>query len=134
MKTSILIIFTIIFLASCKKDIQIIPKLTKKTTSSSVAVVNTDTIPDHAAFKIKLVKDSINSDETMVIFNKTSKLGYSAAEDALYLQGYGQESLASISNDGRDLVFNNLPYTPGMSIGLDVKAQSDGPLSLRMSY
>jgi hypothetical protein len=134
MKTSILLIFTIIFLASCKKDIEIIPKIPKITTSSSAAVVNADTIADHAAFKIKLVKDSINSDETMIIFNKASKTTYSADEDALYLMGYGQESLSSLSSDGRDLVFNNSPYTPGMSIRLDVKAQSDGPFSLQLSY
>ena len=135
MKTSILFIFTIILLASCKKDIEIIPKAPKLNVSgSTVAVVNADTIPDHAAFKIKLVKDDINSDETMIIFNKASKTTYSASEDALYLQGFGQEGLSSISSDGRDLVFNNLPYTPGMSIRLNVRAQADGPFSFQLSY
>ena len=133
MKTSIILFAALFLLASCQKELVDLPQA-PKVASSAVAKINTDTIADHAAFKIKLVKDSINTDETMIIFNKTSHLDYSGAEDALYMQGYGQESLASISHDGRDLVFNNVPYTPGMSIGLDVKVQSDGPYMLQLSY
>ncbi|MEO6849715.1 MAG: hypothetical protein ABI203_04050, partial [Mucilaginibacter sp.] len=87
MKTPTLILLTVVLFASCKKDAQVIPKILKITSSTTVAVISADTITDHAAFKIKLVKDSINSDETMIIFNKSSKTSYTGAEDALYLQG-----------------------------------------------
>ncbi|MEO6851485.1 MAG: hypothetical protein ABI203_09605, partial [Mucilaginibacter sp.] len=70
----------------------------------------------------------------MIIFNKSSKTSYTGAEDALYLQGFGKESLSSLSSDGLDLVLNNEPYTPGMSIPLDVKAQASGSFLLQLSY
>jgi hypothetical protein len=48
--------------------------------------------------------------------------------------GFGDLSLASMSNDGKKLSINGLPYTQGMSIGLDVEAKDDGAYSLQVSY
>lgn len=93
-----------------------------------------NTIPDMAAFRIKLIKDSTNSDETMVLFRHTASLAYRADEDAAYLVGFGQVSLANISGDGKALAINELPYKPGMSIGLDVHTNADGTYFLKMSY
>jgi len=133
---------------SCKKDAEIAPKAASLTsiksisktltpvtpTSATPLKANTDTIPDNAAFKIKLGKDSVNTDETMIVFNHSATLNYSNMNDAPYLSGFGQVSLASISKDGVDIAIKSLPYASNMSIGLDVKAKTDGVYSLKMSY
>jgi len=84
--------------------------------------------------KIKLVKDSDNYDETMFIFTHSASSSFDLNEDSPYFPGYGQESLSSISADGRDLVINTLPYTPGAPIRLNVNAKSDGAFSLQISF
>ncbi len=81
-----------------------------------------------------LVKDNANYDETMVVFNKTAKAAYDVMEDAPYFAGMGAESLSSISGDGHDLAINHLPFTPGMTIGVDMDVKSDGPYSLKLSF
>ncbi|MGZ3999359.1 MAG: hypothetical protein ACXVIY_01965, partial [Mucilaginibacter sp.] len=103
-------------------------------TNPRIAPVVPDTIPDMAAFKLKLVKDQVNNDETMFLFSKTSSLNYDPNEDARYFAGNGDEHLSSISADGWELVINTLPYKPGMSVGLDVQAKTDGKYSLSISY
>jgi hypothetical protein len=140
MKASILLLLTLFFLASCQKETKIVPQVTKVTSvattvnQTTTSSVKPDTIPDMAAIKIKLVKDSDNSDETMFLFNHTASLNYDANVDAAYFPGYGAESLASISKDGTDIMSYSLPYTSGMTVGLDVNAKADGALSLQLSY
>ena len=85
-----------------------VAKVTKDTVVKKDTIVNKDTIPDHSAFKIKLVKDSTSSDETMLTFNHLGSRIYSANNDAPYLQGFGQVSLASVSRDGVDLAIVNI--------------------------
>ena len=135
MKTSILTALVLFSLVACKKEEKVLPKaIAAPSTSTTVSKSNQDTIPDKAAFKIKLAKDSTNSDETMLSFNHKVSRNYSANNDAPYFQGFGQVSLASISGNGVDLAINELPYTPGMSIGLDVHAKTDGAYFLAVSY
>ncbi len=138
MKASILLLLTLVFLAACQKDIKILPKVTQVTSvatnSTKTNQVKHDTIPDMAAFKIKLVKDSVNSDETMFLFNHTASLNYDVNVDASYFPGYGAESLASISKDGVDMMSYSLPYKSGMEVDLDVNAKANGSLSLQLSY
>jgi len=100
----------------------------------NVAQLKRDTLPDGAAFKIKLVKDNDNYDETMFIFHKTSTLAFDFNADAAYFPGYGAESLSSISSDGQDLAIYNLPYRHNLSIGLNVNVRSDGAYSFAISY
>jgi hypothetical protein len=61
-------------------------------------------------------------------------LGSFNGEDAVYFAGNGQVSLASVSKDGEDLSINGLPYTPCMSIGLDIHAKTSGSYLLKISY
>lgn len=139
MKTSILLSLLLLSLAACQKNEKVTPTVapitstTTTTTPTPTAAVKPDTIPDQAAFKIQLFKDSINTDETMFIFSHTSKTSYTN-NDAVYFQGFGQESLASISSDGKDLAINGLPYTPGMSIALDANTKASGAFLLKLSY
>jgi len=139
MKKLFISTFILLSMAACQKEEIILPKAPTIAASSAhgpavVAQVNKDTIPDNSAFKIKLVKDSINSDETMLSFDHSASRQYSSNNDAPYLQGFGQVSLASVSSDGVDLAINEVPYSPGMSIGLDVRARADGAYQLQISY
>jgi len=139
MKKLLLLSLTLASLAACQKENIVLPKTHATATPAApgpviVAKVNTDTIPDKSAFKIKLVKDSTNSDETMLTFNHLATCKYSSSSDAPYFTGFGQVSLATVSSDGIDLAINQMPYTPGMSIGLDVRAKTDGAYQLQISY
>jgi len=132
-KASALLLLMLFFLVACQKEAKVLPKATPKETTVSIAP-KPDTIPDKAAFKIKLVEDENDYDETIFLFDHESGLSYSQDEDGEYLPGFGQVSLASISSDGTDLSVNRLPYRSGMSIGLDVHTKTDGAFSLGISY
>ena len=130
MKAIIPLLLILFFLASCKKEEKTLPVLTP----AALASVKTDTIPDKAILKLKLAKDSTNSDEAMFVFKHSSRLNYFDSEDAMYFPGFGQVSLASSSSDGKNLSVNGLPYTSGMSIGLDVNVKTSGMYLLKISY
>ena len=105
---------------------------TTPTTPTTPAYV--DTLANLSGFKVKLAMDSTNYDETMFLFRKTATPAFNGSEDAEYLQGYGQVSLASIASDGTDLAINSLPYTPNMSMKLDFNTKGDGAYLLKMSF
>lgn len=92
-----------------------------------------DTIPDHASFTLKLIKDSTDYDETAFLFDKKAGVAYNPDYDAEYLVGFGKVGLASLSGDGRALAINTLPYKPGMSIGLVISCKNDGMLNLEIT-
>jgi len=138
MKTLLPLSLLLFILASCQKEAKVAPKTapvsTTNTTTTVVAAAKPDTIPDQTALKIKLVKNTNNYDETMFLFNHASTLDYSNAEDAPYFPGFGEESLASVTPDGQDLVIYNLPYTSGMSVKLDANMKNGGDFVLKISY
>ncbi|MFB9841010.1 hypothetical protein [Mucilaginibacter ginsenosidivorans] len=155
MKTLILSLILISTLVACKKE-TIAPVATPgkpagtsttasssttsttstSTTSTPVTPVAaaTDTIPEMAGFKLKLIEDNTNYDEVLFMFKQKSSTTYDAMEDGKYFTGNGQVSLASISSDGTDLAVNSLPYSPGMSIGLDANAKTDGTYTFDLSF
>ncbi len=120
-------------MAACKKEALVIPAAAPLK-YANVASLKKDTLPEGAAFKIKLVKDEYDYDETMFIFHNTATLAFDFNADAAYFQGYGAESLSSISSDGQDLAIYNLPYRHNMSVGLNVNMQKDGAYSFAISY
>jgi hypothetical protein len=132
MKTLILLSLVLFILAACKKEEKISPNTTAPK-STSVIVAKADTIPDTATLKITLVKDTVNTDETMFVFKHTSSLAYVFDEDAPYFQGFGDVNLSSISSNGRDLAINGLPYIPGVPIRLNVQTKTSGAYSLEIS-
>lgn len=133
MKKLALLTAVLFSLAACNKAEDILPKVPMKV-ARNIIRPKIDTIPDNAMLKIKLCKDSINTDETTFVFNHSSGTGFSYNDDALYFTGFGQVSLASISTDGRDMAIYSLPYTPEMSIGLDARVKTDGPYLLKISF
>lgn len=120
-------------LAACRKDEQTQPE-NGPVRSKLRPKIGQDTIPDHAGIKVRLVKDSSSSDETMIEFDHNASINYNANDDALYFPGFGQVSLSSISRDGRNMAIYALPYKPGLFIGLTVITKKDGDYSLGISY
>lgn len=133
MKTTVLLVLALFALASCKNDLENLPVDVHKALPGD-SVVSKNAIPDRAAFRIKLVKDSTDYDETMLMFDHRSGFTYNPDKDAAYLAGFGQVSLASISSDGQDMSVYSLPYVSGLTVGLDVRTQTDGSFALQISY
>jgi hypothetical protein len=132
--TSLLLVSLLLFsLQACQKEAKEIPQ-NIPAGSATIVAASQDTIPDKASFKIKLIKDSMNYDETAIVFDHTASLDYNPMEDAIYFTGFGRESLSSLSGDGRALAINRLPYSPGMSLYLDMHAKADGIFFLETSY
>lgn len=140
MKTKVLLSLVVLLsFVACQKAAQILPNInqgtpTKTTPPPVVVTAKPDTMPEKAIFNIRLGKDSIQTDETAFLFRSSAKTAYDVNEDAAYFMGNGTVSLASLSSDGTDLAINNLPYTPGMSIGLDFNTKADGSYYLMLSY
>jgi hypothetical protein len=103
-----LLSLSLFFLEACKKTEKILPDNIPVSPVSIVAA-SQDTIPDKACFKIKLIKDSMNYDETPMVFDHTVSTVYNSSWDAIYFTGFGKESLSSLSSDGRALAINRLP-------------------------
>jgi hypothetical protein len=151
MKTSALLLASVLILAACKKENVVTPgsnpvtptKTTQPTTTSTTTTTTTttttstppaDTLANLSAIKISLVTDSTNYDETMFLFRKTATVAFDPSMDGQYLQGYGLESLASVAPDGTDMAIYSVPYTPNMSVKLDVHTKNDGQFLFKMSY
>ena len=133
MKKLTLLSAVLFSLAACNKSEDILPKVPMKV-AKTIILPALATIPDTAMLKIKLCKDSVNTDETTFVFNHSSSTRFCYNDDALYFTGFGQVSLASISTDGRDMAIFSLPYTAEMSIGLDARVKTDGDYLLKISY
>ena len=131
---------------SCAKD-QVKPnttttQVTTQTTGTSQTLQtgSTNTGSNTAAtddvngyLRLRLAKDSINTDGILIEFNPATSAAYVPGEDAPSLQGFGVVSLASLSSDHIPLAINVMPLTSkGASIGLRVNVKSDGVYTLNM--
>jgi hypothetical protein len=145
-----LLLITATCLSACKKenvDDQIQQYLASKQTTSvttgtasatSTTITGTTytgiTAVIPGSFRIKLAKDSVNTDNTLINFITTAKPTYSALEDAVYFTGFGAVSLASLSSNNIPLAINALPLpAKSVSIGLKVGAKSDGIYKLSLT-
>ena len=133
MKTTVLLFVALLSLASCHKEL-LGPAGTPLFNAKGVVGAQNDTVPDKAAVRIKVSKDSINANETLLVFDRSASPDYFGNEDAEYLAGFGQVNIASISKDDRDLSINRLPYSPGMTIDLDVYTKKAGMFTFSVSY
>ena len=120
-----------ILLFACNKELAIFPKSAK--TNLLAKLGTRDTVVDNAEIKIGLMSDSVNSDETAIVFNHSASASYNLSEDAPYFGGFGQVNLATMSDDGRPLAINTLPFKAGMTIELNVNVKNDGLLTFRLT-
>lgn len=141
----LLVIVSVAYLSSCQKDVSVAPD--SKTPGSTTAVTPTSTslTPGSTAItdsivnligylKIELKKDTFNKDNIILYFDPHSSASYVPGEDAPHLQGFGLESLASMSSDGIPLAVNVMPMKQhGVCVKLDATAKSDGLYSLRLT-
>ena len=124
----------IFLLAACHKEESVRGSTTNTDPIKPVAAAEQDTIPDSGAFKLRLIKDNTNYDETMFVFNHTAQLKYTSSRDAVYFAGNGAESLSSLSADGTPLAIYTVPFINGTTINLHVGSRNDGLFTLQMSY
>ena len=139
MKPFTLLLLAVVPFAACQKAAKVSPQnITPPTTvpvsNPVTSTIVTDTLADNAGLKILIAKDSINTDETMLLFDKTANPGYDPMEDGRYFMGNGQVNIASICKDGTDMAISRLPYTPGKTIGLYIRTKIDGEYLLKISY
>lgn len=142
-----LLLITVACLSACKKENvndqaqqylasnQTNSLSTTATTATTSTTANTSVAASiTGSLRIKLAKDSVNADNTLINFSTTAKTIYLPNEDALYFTGFGVASLASLSSNNIPLAINALPLqTKSLTIGLKVGAKSDGIYKLTMT-
>jgi hypothetical protein len=141
MKKLYLALIVILPLVGCEKETNTVPgnvtstssTISKQVTNTTNAPVSVDTLADHSFIKVALVLDSINNDETELVFVKTANPAYNAMEDGKYFQGFGAESLASLTSDAVPAAINIMPYMPDQAIGLHVGAKNTGTFLFKIS-
>ncbi|MFI5160144.1 MAG: putative Ig domain-containing protein [Sphingobacteriales bacterium] len=102
-----------------------------KRTSLAMAKPN---LANNQYFRLRLAKDLINADETMIRFNKQASTNFDATLDAIYQPGFGSVSLSGLTSDKVKFAIGTVPL-PGLqqeSIALNVNASTDGVYSLSL--
>ena len=105
---------------SCQKDVSVAPEANTPTNTTAVTPTTgsltpgntsvTDTILNVTGFiKLELKKDTVNKTNIVIYFTPQAKASYVPSEDAIYFQGFGQETLTSLSSNGVKLSVNELP-------------------------
>jgi hypothetical protein len=135
-KITALLLFSSLLIFSCKKtavepDTDGITISTPTTSTSTTGQTTTGSNVDGPSVtglvRLKLSKDSINTDAILINFKPTAKPIYVIGEDAPALQGYGVVILSSISSDNIPLAINSLPLSgKGRSINLSVSSTAEG--------
>ncbi len=81
--------------------------------------------------RLQLTLDSLNKDESLIVFSDTSSTNFLANEDAEYLSGVSQVNLSSKAADNTVLAINQLPFPPkSQIIPLNVNVPADGSYQL----
>jgi hypothetical protein len=132
------------WLSSCQKDVSVAPESKSPASTTAVTPITSSLAPGNTAandtivnttgyIKLELKKDAVNSDQILLYFTPQSSPSYVPGEDAPYLQGFGRESLSSLSSDGIPLAVNVLPLKRrGDCIKLDVHAKSTAVYKLSL--
>ncbi|MDB4904374.1 MAG: Cadherin-like beta sandwich domain protein [Mucilaginibacter sp.] len=84
---------------------------------------------------LKLIKDDVNKDGTLICFKSGAKQTFDANEDAAYKPGNGVLSLSTISSDNFALAINTLPLPDQtlLIIPLKVSGYTDGTYKLYLA-
>jgi hypothetical protein len=100
---------------------------------TKAAMANLNSSAVHQFIRLRLEKDSVNTDDTYVGFDANASAKYVEGDDAIYITGNGQVSMASISSDNIPLAISKIPFPKQqqVKINLMVKAQTDGTYTLR---
>jgi trimeric autotransporter adhesin len=83
--------------------------------------------------RLQIAKDSINTDDILIRFNKGAKAEFDAIADAPYKSGSGRVNLSSFSSDQISLAINVQPLPiQSEKIGLNINTTADGIYQLNM--
>jgi sugar lactone lactonase YvrE len=109
-------------------------KTTSQNTGTNLLMGKPVSIANVQYLKLRMAKDSISKDETMIKFNNQASTNYNPNIDALYRQGYGAVSMSNISADNLNLAIHNLPLPKlqAQNIGLSVSANATGIYSISL--
>lgn len=93
------------------------------------------TAPVNAAdlkyMRLQVIKDSLNMDESLIFFNDTATVNFSANEDAEYLPGVNQVNISTQSADKTALAINQLPFpVKSQIVPLNINVPADGSYQL----
>ena len=134
--TLLLFVFGAIFLSSCVKNSiaeSPNPSALPGIVTPNTPATNTPTTNTLEYMRIQLVQDAVNTDAILIDFKPGSSTAYDKNEDAIYFQGFGNLSMASLSNDNVALSINTLPLPKtSLTIGLAVNAKTGGIYKLNM--
>jgi hypothetical protein len=100
-------------------------------TQRSLAAVNPASV--NSLLKLKMSKDSVQFEESLVTFGAGYKPGFVNTEDAPYRVGSGKVGLSSTSIDKVQLAINSMPLQSSQIIPLNVSAVSDGLYTINMA-
>lgn len=119
-KDLFILVAVTITLTACTKPIDMLPGSIKPKPPAKM-----NTIPDNSYIKLQLtsITDTLQSDMTVVVYNRTASALYVPGEDAPYFAGFGGESLSSLSGNGIPLAIN---YQPGTSVKLLAGSKKGG--------
>jgi len=84
--------------------------------------------------RLKLAKDTFNTEDIVVSFNNQASNNYNTDLDATYKSGYGAVSLAGISHDNVKVAIHSMPLPKAQAetLGLSVNASATGVYSLSL--
>ena len=86
--------------------------------------------------RLQLAKDSINSDESIIRFDKSSTTAFNPINDAMYRTGTGAVSISTISSDNVPLAISQVPFPKNkqtLAIPLKIGASADGNYQLKLT-
>jgi hypothetical protein len=135
--TLLLFAFATISLSSCVKDSIVDspnPGAMPGIVSPNAQITNNQPTNTFEYINLQLAQDAVNTDAILINFKPGSSTAYDKNEDAIYFQGFGNVSLASLSSDNVALSINTLPLPKtSLTIGLVVNAKTDGIYKLNMT-
>lgn len=110
-------------------------KTSTQVTGASLLMGTPANVAQLQYLKLKLAKDSINTDETVVRFNSNGSTKYIENLDAPYKGGYGSVSLSGLSNDKVNLAIDviPLPHQQAETVALNVSANTSGIYNLSLN-
>jgi len=107
-------------------------KSTTNVTSSSNLLLATAVQPP--SVRIVLLQDSLNKEESLVVFKPTASVNYMDDEDADYLIGESVVHISSKSPDNHNLAINAMPFSLiRTQVPLNVNVDNSGTYKLDLS-
>jgi sugar lactone lactonase YvrE len=126
------------FVRATTTNPQLIFNESAKTTTQAIGAHIMLGIPVASAslqyMRIKMIKDSVSTDETMIRIKSNGAMNFVNKLDAVYKQGNGAVNLASFTSDKVDIAIKSvpLPKLQAESLALDVNATTTGIYKLTL--